>query len=132
MTRAAVLDPPDHMQPLGSGMAETRASWISKNPDRCGGDACIRDTRIPVWVLVNYRRLSGSDVDLLRDYPSLTTVDLEAAQGYYAANAEEIDRANHRSPCVRRSRRIQPGGRCARDDAASPDCVPRSGERAHG
>jgi len=66
---------------------------ISKNPDRCGGDACIRESRIPVWVLVNYRRLGGSDADLLRDYPSLTPADLEAAWAYYAANREEIDRA---------------------------------------
>jgi uncharacterized protein (DUF433 family) len=67
--------------------------WISKTPDRCGGDACIRDSRIPVWVLVNYRRLGGSDADILRDYPSLTPADLEAAWGYAVANAEEIDRA---------------------------------------
>lgn len=64
---------------------------ITKDPTRCGGDACIRGTRIPVWVLVNYRRLGGSDADLLRDYPSLTPADLEAAWEY-AANAEEIDR----------------------------------------
>jgi uncharacterized protein (DUF433 family) len=65
----------------------------SKSPDRCGGDACIRDSRIPVWVLVNYRRLGGADADLLRDYPSLTPADLEAAWQYAAANEEEIDRA---------------------------------------
>ena len=68
----------------------TGESWIQKTPDVCGGDACIRDTRIPVWVLVNYRRLGGSDTDLLRDYPSLTPTELEAAWGYYAANREEI------------------------------------------
>lgn len=66
---------------------------ISKTPDRCGGDACIRNSRIPVWVLVNYRRLGGSDADLLRDYPSLTLTDLETAWRYSAANAEEIERA---------------------------------------
>jgi len=69
------------------------ASWISKKPDRCGGAACVRDSRIPVWVLVNYRRLGGSDRDLLRDYPSLTPADLEAAWGYAAAHQDEIDRA---------------------------------------
>jgi len=73
--------------------AATNPIPISKNPDRCGGDACIRESRIPVWVLVNYRRLGGSDADLLRDYPSLTPADLEAAWAYYAANREEIDRA---------------------------------------
>jgi uncharacterized protein (DUF433 family) len=68
-------------------------SWISKKSDRCGGDACIRDTRIPVWVLVNYRRLGGSDTDLLQDYPGLTPADLEAAWEYSKSNVEEIDRA---------------------------------------
>lgn len=71
----------------------TTASWISKRPDRCGGDACIRDTRIPVWVLVNFRRLGGPDADILRSYPGLTVADLEAAWEYAAANAEEIDTA---------------------------------------
>jgi uncharacterized protein (DUF433 family) len=66
---------------------------ISKTPDRCGGDACIRDTRIPVWVLVNFRRLGGSEGELLRAYPSLTPTDLEAAWEYATANAEEIERA---------------------------------------
>jgi uncharacterized protein (DUF433 family) len=73
--------------------AETKAGKISKRPDRCGGDACIRETRIPVWVLVNFRRLGGSDSDLLRDYPSLTLADLEAAWAYSATHAEEIERA---------------------------------------
>jgi uncharacterized protein (DUF433 family) len=69
------------------------ASWVSKRPDRQGGEACVRDTRVPVWVLVNYRRLGGSDAGLLRDYPSLTAADLEAVSEYAAAHAEEIDRA---------------------------------------
>ena len=69
------------------------ASWVSKTPDRQGGDACVQDTRIPVWVLANYRRLGLSDSDILRSYPALTPADLEAAWTYAAANAAEIDRA---------------------------------------
>jgi uncharacterized protein (DUF433 family) len=67
------------------------ASYISKKPDRCGGDACIRETRIPVWVLVNYRRLGASDAEVLRAYPSLNSADLEAAWEYATANLAEID-----------------------------------------
>ena len=67
-------------------------SWISRTPDRCGGDACVRDTRIPVWVLVNYRRLGLSDAEILRAYPPLQPADLEAAWEYAASHAEEIDR----------------------------------------
>jgi uncharacterized protein (DUF433 family) len=71
----------------------TTASWISKQPDRMGGDACIRETRIPVWVLVGYRRVGQSDTELLRAYPSLTLADLEAAWSYAEANSEEIEQA---------------------------------------
>ncbi|HEY7424940.1 MAG TPA: DUF433 domain-containing protein [Gemmataceae bacterium] len=71
----------------------TTASWISKRPDFQGGDACIRDSRIPVWILVGYRQLGVSDEDLLRYYPTLTPADLEAAFAYAASHAEEIETA---------------------------------------
>jgi uncharacterized protein (DUF433 family) len=71
----------------------TTASWISKKPDRCGGDACVRDSRIPVWVLVGYRRLGKEDTWLLQAYPSLTAADLQTAWDYAAAHPEEIDLA---------------------------------------
>ena len=69
------------------------ASWISKKPDRCGGDACLRDTRITVWGLVAYRRLGMSDGEILHAVQGLTPTDLEAAWEYAAAHAEEIDEA---------------------------------------
>jgi uncharacterized protein (DUF433 family) len=65
--------------------------WISKKADRCGGDACVRETRIPVRVLVKYHRLGASDAEILRAYPRLTEADLQAAWSYAAANTEEID-----------------------------------------
>jgi uncharacterized protein (DUF433 family) len=71
----------------------TATGRITKTPGVCGGDACIRGTRIPVWTLANYRRRGGSDADILRAYPSLTPPDLEAAWEYAAAHADEIDRA---------------------------------------
>ena len=71
----------------------TTASWISKKPDRCGGDACVRDTRITIWGLVAYRRLGMSDAAIVESIKGLTPVDLEAAWEYVAAHAEEIDEA---------------------------------------
>jgi uncharacterized protein (DUF433 family) len=71
----------------------TTTDRITKTPGVCGGEACIRGHRIPVWVLVGYRRLGKSDADLLRDYPSLRPGDLEAAWLYAAAHPEEIERA---------------------------------------
>jgi uncharacterized protein (DUF433 family) len=69
------------------------ASWISKKADRCGGDACVRDTRITVWGLVAYRRLGMSDARILLAVQGLTPVDLEAAWEYAAGHRDEIDEA---------------------------------------
>jgi uncharacterized protein (DUF433 family) len=66
---------------------------ITKTPNICGGDACIRGHRIPVWVLDGYRRLGLSDARILEAYPSLTPSDLEAAWKYADAHPDEIDRA---------------------------------------
>lgn len=69
------------------------ASWISKKPDRQGGDACVRETRIPVWGLVRDRQLGATDEAILRSYPTLTPADLEAAFAYAASHPEEIETA---------------------------------------
>jgi uncharacterized protein (DUF433 family) len=69
------------------------ASWTSKKADRCGGDACVRDTRITVWGLVAYRRLGMSDHAIAQAVQGLTPADLEAAWEYAGKNAAEIDEA---------------------------------------
>lgn len=71
----------------------TTTTKITKKHDICGGDACIHSTRIPVWVLVNFRRLGATDSEILEAYPSLKSADLEAAWEYAVGNSEEIDRA---------------------------------------
>jgi uncharacterized protein (DUF433 family) len=65
---------------------------ITKTAGICGGRACIRGHRIPVWVLVGYRELGRNDDEILRSYPSLTPADLEAAWDFAAVNAAEIER----------------------------------------
>ena len=66
---------------------------IEKTPGVSGGDACIVRTRIPVWLLEGYRRLSLTDVQILNSYPSLTASDLAHAWAYVAANPGVIDNA---------------------------------------
>jgi len=65
---------------------------IESLPDVCGGEACIVRTRIPVWVLVQARRLGVSEADLLRSYPTLRAEDLANAWAYYRSHREEIER----------------------------------------
>jgi uncharacterized protein (DUF433 family) len=40
-------------------------SWVQKTPGVCGGRACIRNTRITVWGVVNSRRLGAADEQIL-------------------------------------------------------------------
>ena len=63
---------------------------IDKTPEVCGGDACIRHTRIPVWALVQLRQLGTDEADLLRTYPILTAEDLVNAWSYYQSHTAEI------------------------------------------
>jgi uncharacterized protein (DUF433 family) len=63
---------------------------IEKTPGVCGGDACIASTRIPVWSLVNSRRLGMTEKEILYNFPSLVKEDLKNAWNYYRANQEEI------------------------------------------
>lgn len=57
----------------------------------CGGEPCIVRTRIPVWLLVQARRLGSTEADLLRAYPGLRAEDLTNAWSYYRSHREEID-----------------------------------------
>jgi len=57
----------------------------------CGGEPCIVRTRIPVWVLVQARRLGASEADLLRCYPTLRAEDLANAWAYARAHRDEIE-----------------------------------------
>jgi uncharacterized protein (DUF433 family) len=64
---------------------------IDSNPAVCGGEPCILRTRIPVWLLVQARRLGTSEVDILRSYPTLTAQDLTNAWAYYRSHREDIE-----------------------------------------
>jgi uncharacterized protein (DUF433 family) len=66
---------------------------IEKTSDVVGGDARIVRTRIPVWVLENYRRLGWSEARILENFPTLRAVDLVSAWAYADAHRDEIDRA---------------------------------------
>ncbi|MDI7278044.1 MAG: DUF433 domain-containing protein [Anaerolineae bacterium] len=65
---------------------------IETAPAVCGGDPRIARTRIPVWALVQARRLGTSEAELLRCYPALRAEDLANAWACYRAHRDEIGR----------------------------------------
>ncbi len=89
------LTPEEKAQAIELLAQSLRKFWsgIQKTPGVCGGDACIRQTRIPVWVLVNARRLGISEAELLEDYPTLRATDLANAWAYAEAYPDEIETA---------------------------------------
>jgi uncharacterized protein (DUF433 family) len=64
---------------------------IDSAPGISGGEARVVRTRIPVWVLVQARRLGTSEADLLQSYPVLRAEDLANAWGYYRSHTDEIE-----------------------------------------
>ncbi|HAX89784.1 MAG TPA: hypothetical protein DCY91_26875 [Cyanobacteria bacterium UBA11370] len=87
------LTPPEKAQAIQILVQSLTNTWqgIEKTPGVCGGEACITKTRIPVWVLVNARRLGINESQLLDDYPTLTAFDLANAWTYAEAYPHEIE-----------------------------------------
>jgi uncharacterized protein (DUF433 family) len=63
---------------------------ITKVPGVCGGEACIVNTRIPIWVLVEARELGYSNADLLASYPQISESSLADAWIYAESHIDEI------------------------------------------
>jgi len=64
---------------------------IESTPGIAGGEPCIVRTRIPVWLLVQARKLGSSEADILRSFPQLTAEDLTNAWAYYRMYRDEIE-----------------------------------------
>ena len=64
---------------------------VESNPGVCGGEPCIIRTRIPVWVLIQARKLGTSESDLLAAYHALNVEDLANAWAYYRRHRDVID-----------------------------------------
>ena len=76
----------------------TTTSWITPRPHPDGVEACIRDTNINVWGLVERRRAGMSDDDIVADVQGLTREDLQAADD---ASAQALCREREQPEQVR-------------------------------
>jgi uncharacterized protein (DUF433 family) len=67
---------------------------IRKTPGVIGGDACIGNRRIAVWMLVQAKRLGMTDEQIRSRFEQpLSETELAAAWEYYASHSAEIDEA---------------------------------------
>jgi uncharacterized protein (DUF433 family) len=62
---------------------------ITTDPNICHGKACIRGTRVMVYVVLDNLAAQIPIPQILADYPSLTEEDIRAAMEYAAELARE-------------------------------------------
>lgn len=68
----------------------SRSQGITKTSGVMGGDACIANTRLPVWLFVSLRQQGATDAELLEAHPHLAAADLVNVWAYADAHPEEI------------------------------------------
>ncbi|GAA6620751.1 DUF433 domain-containing protein [Scytonema sp. NUACC26] len=93
------LSPSEKVQVIQLLAQSLGSNWqgIEKTPRVCGGEARIAKTRIPIWVLVEARRLGYSNADILTSYPTIAATDLANAWTYAEAHPDEIELAIERN-----------------------------------
>ena len=62
---------------------------ISADPMVCGGYACIKGTRVPVYVILDFLAAGDSIEKVLEEYPQLTRDDILASIEYGSILAKE-------------------------------------------
>lgn len=70
-------------------MTDRQADLIVSDPDVLHGQARVRETRIPVSVVLDCLAAGLSEDEILRQYPTLTIEGVRAAAAYGAALARE-------------------------------------------
>jgi len=62
---------------------------ITIDPHKLGGQACVRDLRIPVHLILDLLAAGETHEEILRDYPDLEPADIREAIEYAAWLARE-------------------------------------------
>lgn len=78
---------------MASAKATIVYSHITKDPEVCGGRACIDGTRIRVVDIACLQRKGHAPERMLDVYPSLNLAQVHAALSYYYENPQEIESA---------------------------------------
>ncbi len=55
---------------------------ISSNPNTFGGKPCIRESRVPVELIISLLAQGATFEELLEDYPHISREDIQACLAY--------------------------------------------------
>lgn len=74
-----------------NGAARSEDPYVAAYPGVCGGYPVIRETRIPVRLVVLFSR-DGATVDELAEmWPTVTAEQIQGALNYYARRPRRVD-----------------------------------------
>ncbi len=65
---------------------------ITSDPEICGGDPCIKGTRIPVHTILSHLAAGDDNNTIVENFPRLSIEDIKACLEYasYLATEKEI------------------------------------------
>ncbi len=66
------------------------ARFITIEPGKMGGKPCVRGLRITVYDVLDYLASGMSEVELLRDFPDLTSDDIRACLAFAADRERKL------------------------------------------
>jgi uncharacterized protein (DUF433 family) len=74
-----------------NGAALPEDPYVAEYPGVCGGYPVIRETRIPVRLVVQFSREGASLPELAAMWPTVTTAQIQGALAYYARHPRRVD-----------------------------------------
>jgi uncharacterized protein (DUF433 family) len=74
---------------MGEARNDGLLARLETDPKVCGGQMCIKGTRIPVTLILDALAAGETIEDILRGYPTLSREDISAALAYGAKLAGE-------------------------------------------
>jgi uncharacterized protein (DUF433 family) len=63
---------------------------IVSDPKICGGFACIKGTRVPVYVILDFLAGGNSIDEVLKEFPQLTKEDILEAIEYFSSRNHKL------------------------------------------
>jgi len=79
----------DDMATNGTAMSED--AYVAEYPGVCGGYPVIRETRIPVRIVVQLSRAGATFEELGEMWPTVTVAQIEGTLDYYARHPGRVD-----------------------------------------
>jgi uncharacterized protein (DUF433 family) len=74
-----------------NGASVTTDPYVAEYPGVCGGYPVIRETRIPVRLVIQFTRDGASIDELTAMWPTVTPAQVKGALDYYAQHPRRID-----------------------------------------